>query len=86
MENINDVTFEVMESKATLYNKTKAIVKVDKGVHVIDCSQAKTSGEEAIKSSLGPMARITELENKVNDLTERLNDLEDIVTKVLAAY
>lgn len=85
MDNINNVTFELIESKAKLYNKPKALVKPDSQIHVIDCTQAKKAGEAAVESSMGPMARIAALEAKVAGLMERVEELEEIVTKVLIA-
>jgi hypothetical protein len=89
MENINAVVFESIESKAKLYNKPMTVVKYAAPatkVHVIDNTVNATTYEKMIDAGKGgPMHRIAFLEKQVENLLERINELEDVVNRILLA-
>jgi hypothetical protein len=88
MENINSVVIEDLESLAKKYNKPKTIVKVEPKITVIDnIHDAKTVAESMCEAAKGkPLMRIAALENQMKSLLERLDELEEVVEKVLKAY
>jgi len=94
MTQINKVTIKEIESKAKLYNKPVTIVKYTASIvdnvasraTIIDADTARAQGAEHMKDILKgrPMSRILELEKTVEDLKERLEELEDLVYRVVS--
>lgn len=93
MTQINKVTIEKIESKSVLYNKPVTIVKYAAPIIsnlsnrdiIVNDSSARKEGAEYMKDIMKgrPMSRILELEETVEDLKERIEELEDLVHRVL---
>lgn len=85
MDNVNNVTIEAIDSLAKKYNKPKVEIVPEKKITIIDKTATAQAGAQtmALATTERPLSRIATLEKQMEDVIERLNDLEELMWKVL---
>ena len=93
MTQLNNVTIEEVPSKSKLYDKPIAVVKYTASIidniparaTIINGASSQVSGSNYMQDRLKgkPLSRILELEETVEDLKERIEELEDLVQRII---